>query len=97
MRPKNRLAQVRVATRHLASSEASLTPSSRRTDLQRRHDVAYALAVTVFGGTAQLVVTWLIRVTGDPLSPAWYHIASGIVGIAAMMMMKETRGVELED
>ena len=59
--------------------------------------VAYALAVTVFGGTAQLVVTWLIRVTGDPLSPAWYLIASGIVGVAAMMMMKETRGVELED
>jgi MFS family permease len=59
--------------------------------------VAYALAVTVFGGTAQIVVTWLIRVTGDPLSPAWYLIASGIVGIAAMMMMKETRGVELED
>jgi MFS family permease len=59
--------------------------------------VAYALAVTFFGGTAQLVVTWLIRVTGDPLSPAWYLIVAGIVGIAAMMMMKETRGVELED
>jgi MFS family permease len=59
--------------------------------------VAYALAVTVFGGTAQIVVTWLIRVTGDPLSPAWYLIGSGIVGIVAMMMMKETRGVELED
>jgi MFS family permease len=59
--------------------------------------VAYALAVTVFGGTAQIVVTWLIRVTGDPLSPAWYLIVAGIVGIAAMMMMKETRGVELED
>jgi MFS transporter, MHS family, citrate/tricarballylate:H+ symporter len=43
------------------------------------------------------VVTWLIRVTGDPLSPAWYLIVAGIVGIAAMMMMKETRGVELED
>ena len=59
--------------------------------------VAYALAVTVFGGTAQLVVTWLIRVTGDPLSPAWYLIAAGIVGVIAMMMMSETRGVALED
>jgi MFS family permease len=59
--------------------------------------VAYALAVTVFGGTAQLVVTWLIRVTGDPLSPAWYLIVSGIVGVLAMMMMEETRGVELQD
>jgi MFS family permease len=59
--------------------------------------VAYALAVTVFGGTAQIVVTWLIKVTGDPLSPAWYLIVSGIIGIAAMMMMAETRGVELKD
>ena len=43
------------------------------------------------------MVTWLIRMTCDPLSPAWYLIALGIVGIAAMMMMKETRGVELDD
>ena len=45
------------------------------------------------------MVTWLIRVTGDPLSPAWYLITAGTVGIAAMMMMmmKETRGVELDD
>jgi hypothetical protein len=42
------------------------------------------------------VVTWLIRMTCDPLSPAWYLIASGIVGIATMKMMTETRGVELE-
>jgi hypothetical protein len=53
-------------------SGSGLALSSRRTDVERRHAVAYALAVTVFGGTAQLVVTWLIRVTGDPLSPAWY-------------------------
>jgi MFS transporter, MHS family, citrate/tricarballylate:H+ symporter len=65
--------------------------------LERHHAVAYALAVTVFGGTAQLVVTWLIRVTCDPLSSAWYLIAAGTVGIAAMTMIKETRGVELED
>jgi MFS family permease len=59
--------------------------------------LAYALAVTVFGGTAQLVVAWLTRVTGDPLSPAWYLIASGVVGIVAVLMMKETSGVELND
>ena len=97
MRPKNRLAQVSRGDSPSGVSGASLAHSSRRTDLERRHDVAYALAVTVFGGTAQVVVTWLIRVTCDPLSPAWYLIASGIVGIAAMIMMKETRGVELED
>jgi MFS family permease len=59
--------------------------------------LAYAVGVTVFGGTAQLIVAWLIRVTGDPLSPAWYLIAAGVVGVVAMAMMTETRGVELKD
>jgi MFS family permease len=59
--------------------------------------VAYALGVTLFGGTAQLVVTWLIHVTGDPLSPAWYLIASSIVGLGAVLMMAETSGAELKD
>ena len=43
---------------------------------------AYAVAVTLFGGTAQIVVTWLIHATGDPLSPAWYLIVSSLVGLA---------------
>jgi MFS family permease len=59
--------------------------------------VAYALGVTLFGGTAQLVVTWLIHVTGDPLSPAWYLIASSVVGLGAVLMMAETVGAELKD
>jgi MFS family permease len=54
--------------------------------------LAYALGVTLFGGTAQIVVTWLIHATGDPLSPAWYLIASGIVGLIAVFMMPETKG-----
>jgi MFS family permease len=54
--------------------------------------VAYALAVTIFGGTTQLVVTWLIGATGNPLSPAWYLIVSSLIGLVAMMMMPETKG-----
>lgn len=53
---------------------------------------AYAFAVTVFGGTTQFVLTWLIGVSGDPLSPAWYMIGSGILGVIAMALMPETRG-----
>src|SRR5690606_35751563 len=44
----------------------------------------YAVAIAVFGGTAQLVVTWLIRVTNSPLAPAAYLIVTGIAGQAAM-------------
>ncbi|MGX7706242.1 MFS transporter [Methylobacterium sp. Gmos1] len=53
--------------------------------------VAYAFVVTVFGGTTQLVVTWLIGVTGDPLAPAYYVIATSLLGVAAMLATPETR------
>lgn len=53
---------------------------------------AYAFAVTVFGGTTQFVLAWLIGVSGDPLAPAWYMIGSGILGVVAMALMPETRG-----
>jgi len=59
--------------------------------------VAYALGVTLFGGTAQLVVTWLIHVTGDPLSPAWYLIVSSIVGIGAVVTMGETYHLDVTE
>jgi MFS transporter, MHS family, citrate/tricarballylate:H+ symporter len=50
----------------------------------------YAVAIATFGGTAQLVVTWLLHVTGNALAPAWYMLFAGAVGLAAMAMMRET-------
>jgi MFS family permease len=49
--------------------------------------ITYALAVTVFGGTTQFVITWLIGVTGNPLSPAWYVIASSAVSVWAVLRL----------
>ena len=59
--------------------------------------IVYALAVTVFGGTTQFVVTWLIHATGDPLAPAWYLIASSAIGVVAILMIAETKDVALAD
>ena len=50
----------------------------------------YAVAIAVFGGTAQLVVTWLIHVTGNALAPAWYLLFATAIGLAAMALMPET-------
>jgi MFS family permease len=50
----------------------------------------YALAITIFGGTTQLAVTWLLHVTGNPMAPAWYLLAGAIVSLVAMALMKET-------
>jgi MFS transporter, MHS family, citrate/tricarballylate:H+ symporter len=61
----------------------------------------YAVAIATFGGTAQLIVTWLIHVTGNALAPAWYMLFAGTVGLIAMTMMRETfpakRAVETAD
>ncbi|MDM0026526.1 MFS transporter [Variovorax saccharolyticus] len=57
--------------------------------------LVYAIAATVFGGTTQLVVTWLMAVTGDPVSPAWYIVATSVISLIAMAMLPETRDVDV--
>lgn len=53
--------------------------------------VIYALGATLFGGTTQFVVTWLLAVTHDPLVPAYYTAATSAVSILAMALLPETR------
>ena len=55
----------------------------------------YAVAIAGFGGTAQLVVTWLIHATGSALAPAWYMLFATAVGLVAMTMMRETAPAKL--
>ncbi len=54
--------------------------------------IAYAVGVSVFGGTTQFIITWLIGVTGDPAMPAWYVVATGIVSTLAIFAIRETGG-----
>ncbi|WP_019447663.1 MFS transporter [Cupriavidus sp. BIS7] len=51
--------------------------------------VISSVGVTIFGGTAQFVVTWLLARTGNPLSPAWYMLASGVVTLIAVLSIRE--------
>ncbi|MDE2254633.1 MAG: MFS transporter [Betaproteobacteria bacterium] len=62
----------------------------------RRHralglGVAYAVGVSIFGGTTQFIITWLIHATGNPVAPAWYVTIASIVTAIAMLAMPETR------
>lgn len=50
----------------------------------------YSLAIAVFGGTTQMVVTWLIHVTGSAMAPAWYLVGATAVGQLALMLMRES-------
>jgi MFS family permease len=51
--------------------------------------IAYNFAVMLFGGFAQFIVTWLIRVTGSPLAPAYYVMFGAVIGFIASLFLAE--------
>lgn len=51
--------------------------------------IAYAFGITIFGGTAQIVFSWLINVTGNPVSPGYYLIAANLLCIVSVVLLKE--------
>ncbi|WP_179402890.1 MFS transporter [Burkholderia guangdongensis] len=46
--------------------------------------LAYNVAVMVFGGFGQFIVTWLIRTTGSPFAPTYYVMGGIAVSIVAV-------------
>lgn len=59
--------------------------------------LSYNVAYTIFGGTAPLVATWLIDLSGNNLAPAWYLIAIAAVALLGGLRLPETRGISLTD
>lgn len=59
--------------------------------------ISYNLAFTIFGGTAPLLATWLIGVSGSQISPAWYVV--GVTGLALIVIvgMPETHRRSMRD
>ncbi|MFG5779149.1 MFS transporter [Comamonas sp. J-3] len=51
--------------------------------------MAYNIAVMVFGGFAQFIVTWLIKTTGSPMSPAFYVMFGVALGLIAAFYIRE--------
>jgi len=56
----------------------------------RAFAIIYACSIAFFGGTTQLVITWLLEGTGNPLSPAWYLIGSAVIAQVAIVLMPES-------
>lgn len=58
--------------------------------------IVYAIGVTLFGGTAQFIFAWLIKHFGA-LSLAYYVVGTSVLSIIAILMMPETRHVNVKD
>jgi MFS transporter, MHS family, citrate/tricarballylate:H+ symporter len=56
--------------------------------------IIYALSIAIFGGTTQLIVTWLIHVTGSAMAPAWYLFGAALVGHAARWLILESAPIK---
>lgn len=52
--------------------------------------VAYNISTSIFGGTAPMIGSGLISLTGDPLMPAYYMMLACLVGLVALRFMPET-------
>lgn len=57
--------------------------------------ITYNLSYAIFGGTAPYIATWLIDVTGNPISPAIYLTIVAAGAFIATTMMPETAGRQL--
>jgi MFS transporter, MHS family, proline/betaine transporter len=59
--------------------------------------LGYGITAAVFGGTAPLVATYMVSVTGNPLAPAFYLIAAAVVAFVVALACAETARTSLRD
>ncbi|WP_248760977.1 MFS transporter [Pseudarthrobacter sp. SSS035] len=75
-----------------AAAAAELFPTRTR---QTGLSIAYSITAAIFAGTVPYVLTWLIAQTGNQMMPAFYLVLVGLIGLAAVLTMKETKGSNL--
>jgi MHS family proline/betaine transporter-like MFS transporter len=49
--------------------------------------LSYNFSVTLFGGFAPLIVTWMIDATGSKLAPSFYVVATSLVSVIAVILL----------
>lgn len=54
--------------------------------------VAYNIGVTVFGGFAPLILTWLLARTGSLLAPSYYYVLVAIVSLVGLTAARTRQG-----
>lgn len=71
-------------------SMAELFPARIRTGAIA---IPYNISVSLFGGTAPYIATWLVSSTGYTLAPSYYLIFAGLLTLVTVVLgVRETRG-----
>ncbi|MCU1573858.1 MAG: transporter [Micrococcaceae bacterium] len=72
---------------NLASALPALFPTASR---YGGMGIAYNFAVAIFGGTTPFIVQGLIQLSGNDLMPAYYLMATSLIGAVAVWFLKES-------
>jgi MHS family citrate/tricarballylate:H+ symporter-like MFS transporter len=56
----------------------------------RGFSIIYSTAITIFGGSTQSMLYFLIHTTKDPMMPAWYLTGFTALGVAGVLLIAET-------
>ena len=50
----------------------------------------YAFAISIFGGSTQFMIKYLLTATGNPLAPAYYWTGAAVLGLVAKLLVTES-------
>ncbi|MFZ3565644.1 MFS transporter [Streptomyces sp. BH097] len=76
------------------ASMAELFPARIRTGAIA---IPYNISVSLFGGTAPYIATWLVTSTGYDLAPSYYLMAAGLVTLLTVVLgVRETAGPRVQ-
>jgi MFS transporter, MHS family, proline/betaine transporter len=50
--------------------------------------LGYSISVTIFGGFAPFISTWLIDITGTKLAPSFYLMFTAVLSLAALIVIR---------
>lgn len=59
--------------------------------------LAYNIAVMIFGGFGQFIVTWLIRVTESQLAPTFYVMGGLVLSLVVVACIPGTRHADVDE
>lgn len=72
---------------------AEIFPSKIRTT---GLSLVYSITVAIFGGFAQMIMTWLIKASGTQTAPAFYVIVMMSLSLVGLLLFKETANTDLQ-
>jgi MFS family permease len=70
-----------------APANVALAEGFRREHRSLGYALTCTIAISIFGGSAQFLIAWMIKVTGNPLVPAWWLMAASLAGIVSGLAM----------